>query len=261
MSFFSLPEDFRLLDGARRRALTAASMRASRRVIAVSEFTRREILAVVPDAAPRLVAIPEGGDDDLPPPPDRAQARRRLGVEGDLLLWVGSIFNRRPLRVLLQALALLGRSGVSAQLDVVGDNRTHPRLDLPALARELGVERRVSFSGFVGEAALADRYAAADAFVFLSFYEGFGLPVLEAMARGIPAITAARPALSELFAGSALLVDPGDAGALASALQSALRHPLQREELRRRGRQLADRHSWAVAAERTRALLEEAARG
>ena len=260
MSFFSLPEDFGLLDGMRRRTLVAASIEASRRVLAVSDFTRREIAARFPAAASRTVVTPHGADDDLAPPPDRETARRRLGVRGPMALTVGTILNRRCLPVLFQAAASLRRAWPDLTLEVVGENRTHPFLDLDALARRTGLDGAAQVSGFVDEAGLADRYAAADVAVFLSEYEGFGLPALEAMARGVPVVTSTAPALGEVFAGAALLVDPHDAPAVAQAVGRIWRDGALRADLIARGRALAARHSWGECARLTRDALEAAAR-
>jgi glycosyltransferase involved in cell wall biosynthesis len=259
-SFFSHPQDFTLADALRRRLLVRASVRASARVLVVSDFTRRELVFHAPEAEGRVVRVPHGAGDDLPPAPPRGEARARLGVSGPLILSVGSIFNRRCLPSLLQAVARLVRAWPKLVLDVVGDNRTHPRLDLPRLAERLGVRAHIRFSGFVSDEGLAARYAAADAFVFLSEYEGFGLPVLEAMARGLPVVTADRPATSEIFGGSALLVQPQDPAGIADALARLLGDAGLRHDLVGRGRALAGRHSWAEAAAATRAALEEAAR-
>ena len=259
MSFFSLPDDSTLLDGMRRRATVGPSIAASRRVLAVSDFTRREIAAHFPAAAGRIVVTPHGADDDLAPPPPREEARARLGLRGPMVLTVGTILNRRCLPVLFHAVARLRRARPDLTLDVVGENRTHPSLDLPALARRAGLAEHVRLSGFVDEAALADRYAAADACVVLSEYEGFGLPALEAMARGVPVVTSTRPALSEVFGEAALLVDPRDAPAVALALDRVLRDDDMRASLVARGRALAARHSWRECARLTREALAAAA--
>jgi glycosyltransferase involved in cell wall biosynthesis len=260
LSFFSWPEDTGTFEGLRRRLLVAASVRASARLLVDCDFGRRELVARFPDAAPRVTVVPLGSDDDLVPGPPRDEARRALGVAGPRILSVGSIFNRRRLPVLLEALAQVRRTGLDATLDVVGDNRTSPLVDFPLLARTLGVEDAVSFHGFLPEDDLARRYAAADVFVFLSEYEGFGLPVLEAMRRGLPVVTSTRPSLGELFAGAAMLVNPTDADALAAGLGYLLRSPRQREDLAERGRERASRFSWRACAEQTLAVLGAAAR-
>jgi glycosyltransferase involved in cell wall biosynthesis len=239
----------------------AASVRASRAVLACSAFTAGEIAARFPDAASRVAHVPLGADDDLRPAPDRDAARARRGLRGPVLLTVGAILNRRCLPTLLQAVSILRRAECPASLDVVGENRTHPPLDLPYLARRLGLEDAVSLLGYASEAALAERYAAADVAVFLSEYEGFGLPALEAAARGLPLVLADRPALSEVSGEAALLVEPRDAFAVAAAVLRVLREPDLRRDLLARGRDLVARHSWAETARITRDILARAAVG
>jgi glycosyltransferase involved in cell wall biosynthesis len=259
LSFFSLPQDFMLLDGARRRFLVSRSIAASRLVLACSSFTSREIASRFPSSADRVVLVPLGADDDLPVPPPREQARARLGVGGPLVLTVGAILNRRRLPELLRAFARVRRVLPSALLDVVGENRTHPRLALEALARSHGLEGSVRFSGFVDENGLADRYAAADVAVFLSDYEGFGLPAVESAVRGIPVVASREPSLGEVLGDAALLVDPRDESAIADALLRVLEDGSVRSDLRARGRSLASRYSWAETAARTRDVLHRAA--
>jgi glycosyltransferase involved in cell wall biosynthesis len=260
LSYFSFPGDFTLLHAVRRRLMVSASLRVSRRILACSEFTKAEIGRRFPALADRVVHVPLGPDDDLPPPPAREDARRRLGVAGPFVVTVGSVFNRRCLPELLRATSLLVRRRPGVRLDVVGENRTSPRLDLPAAGRELGLAARVRPSGFVDEPDLADRYAAADAAVFLSEYEGFGLPALEAAARGVPLVVSTRPALGEVFGGAALLVDPRNEAEIAGALDRVLGDPALRAGLVLRGLALAARHSWSRTAALTRQALVEAAR-
>jgi len=260
LSFFSHPQDFTFLDGLRRRALVSLSVRASSAVIAVSEFTRRELAARFPAQAGRVVHVPHGSDDDLPPAPPRAEARRRLGLDdGPYVITVGAVLNRRCAPELVRATARLRRLHPRLVLDVVGENRTAPRLDLAARVAALGLEGHVRLSGFVGEEGLADRYAAADAAVFLSEYEGFGLPALEAAARGLPLVASRAPSLGQIFGEAALLVDPRSETEIAGGLHRVLADPALRSRLVASGRALAARHSWTEAAARTRAALLEAA--
>jgi len=259
LAYFSFPQDFGVLHAWLRRVRVALGLRLSRRILACSEFTRREITSRFPALAERVVHVPLGPDDDLPPPPPREDARRRLGVAGPSLITVGSIFNRRCIPELLRATARLRRRHPRLLLDVVGDNRTNPLLDLAALVRRLDLEAHVRLSGFVEEAALADRYAAADGAVFLSEYEGFGLPALEAASRGVPLVVSRRPALGEIFGDAALLVDPRNEGAIADALDRLLTDAALRRERAERGRALASRYSWSRTAALTRAALAAAA--
>jgi glycosyltransferase involved in cell wall biosynthesis len=259
MSFYSVPQDFTPWDGARRRLLVRLSALASKRVLTISEFSRREIGAYIPAAAARVRTTLLAADTDLPPPPPREEARRALGIEGPSLLSVGSILNRRRLPALLSAMRQLVRTWPALRLDVVGDNRTHPRLDLPALLRDLDLARHVRLSGFISDTELAARYAAADVVVYLSEYEGFGLPVLEALSRGLPVVTTTRPATGEIFEGGALLAEPDDAEDIARNLRFLLANPAAREAWGRQGKTFAAAFSWEKAAAETRRVLGEAA--
>lgn len=260
LSFFSWPQDFGALEALRRRVTVAASVRASASILACSAFTAREIATRFPDAASRVTHVPLGPDDDLPPSPPRAAASVAALPGAARLLTVGAILNRRCLPTLLQATALLRRRGLDAHLDVIGDNRTHPRLDLGAVVHRLGLDDAVRLLGYASEVDLAERYARADVAVFLSEYEGFGLPALEAAARGVPLVVSDRPALSEVFDGTALLVDPNDAEAVGKAVARILCDDDLRRELVAKGRSLAARHSWAETARLTREVLAKAAR-
>jgi glycosyltransferase involved in cell wall biosynthesis len=259
VSFFSAAHDFGVFDGLRRRTLTAASMRAARFVLACSDFTRREIEGLFPDLHGRVLHIPLGGDDDLPPPVERHAARTALGVTGPMILTVGAILNRRPLATLLRAAGRLRPRWPELSVHVVGENRTRPPLDLDRVVGDAGLEGRVRLDGFVDDAALALRYAAADVAVFLSDYEGFGLPALEAMARGVPVVASRAPSLGEIFGEAALLVEPRDERDVAAAMERVLGDAAVRAGMVTRGQALAARFSWEETAERTWQCLVSAA--
>ncbi|MBN2369730.1 MAG: glycosyltransferase family 4 protein [Vicinamibacteria bacterium] len=259
MSCFYCPKDFSLADRIRRRILVSASIRVSSVVLAVSRFTRDEIVRRFPSAADRVEHIHLGTDDDLPPGPPKNEARRLLALDGPLVLSIGSIFNRRRAPELVRAFAAVSRLFPRATLDIVGDNRTTPRLDLAGIAAALGVSRNVRVSGFVDEAGLAARLSAADVFVSLSDYEGFGLTALEAMARGIPVVAADRLSLSEICGEAAWLVDPGDISQIAAAIVSLLSDPGRHADFVARGLHHVTRFAWSTTAVRTREALAAAA--
>jgi len=259
LSYFARPDEFPFWDGLRRRLLGRASLRASSRVLACSAFTHREIAARFPDIAARVHHVPLGADDDLLPAPPREAARARLGVTGPLLLAVGTLLHRRCIPELLRAVARLLPKFPELRLHLIGENRTHPYRDFQALVDELGLRRNVELPGFVDEASLADRYAAADVALALSDYEGFGLPALEALARGLPLVAADRPALNEVVGNAALLVNPRDPAAIADAVAELLGDEALRGSLLARGRARAARFSWIETAHQTRDQLKAAA--
>jgi alpha-1,3-rhamnosyl/mannosyltransferase len=129
------------------------------------------------------------------------------------------------------------------------------------MADDAGMTGRIAFDGFVDDEALAVRYAAADAAVFLSDYEGFGLPALESMARGLPVVVSRAPTLGEIFGEAALVVETRDEIGVADAIARILDDGALRADLIRRGHALAARYSWPDAAARTWRCLAEAARG
>ena len=189
LSFFAYPQDFTLPRRAAPPVLMRRQPRASRSVLVCSDFTRRELARLFPIVAARARHVPLGPDDDLPPPPAaQTRARAPRPRRARYCSRVGAVLNRRCVPELLRAVAALRAAHPGVVLDIVGENRTHPRLrpGRPRLASSAS-SASVRLSGFVDEAGLADRYAAADAAVFLSEYEGFGLPALEAAARGVPA--------------------------------------------------------------------------
>jgi glycosyltransferase involved in cell wall biosynthesis len=258
LSFFFWPADFRPMDALRRRLLTAASVRLSEAIVVCSTFTRQEIIRRFPSAESRVHLVRLGPDEDLSPAPNRSAARRHLKVAGPYVISVGSLFNRRRVRELLVAAARLVRRRPDLRLDIVGENRTHPTLDLDAAIRDTGLRSNVNLTGFVSEEALATRYAAADLVVALSEYEGFGLPALEAMARGVPVVVADRPALSEVVGDAGLRVDPADPSDVQAAMERVLESAELAAELRRLGLARAGEFSWERAAAQTWHVIQGA---
>ena len=261
LSFFARRGEFGFVHGLRRRVMARLSARASTSILACSEFTRSEIHRHLGEAAAsKTEVVLLGPDDDLPKGPNREASRKALGLEaGDAyVIAVGTVLRRRNVSTLVRAVARLREAMPEIRLGIIGENRSHPFEDLEALARGLGCSDAVRVSGFVSDEEVAAHYAAADIAVFLSDYEGFGLPALEAMARGVPVIIADRGSQNELFAPGALAVEPEET-AVAAALNRALNEPSVGADLRFRGLERAKAFSWVRAANETIAVLERAA--
>lgn len=187
---------------------------------------------------------------------------RRLGLERPFVLYLGGIDARKNVPGLLRACARLAAGGVAPDLVLAG--RVREAKEFPALAslaRELGVESRLRYPGFVAEEDLPALLAAAEVFVFPSLYEGFGFPPLEAMACGTPVVSSDGGSLAEVLGDGALVVPAGDEGALAEALRRALGDVALRASLRERGRRQAARFTWERTAEATVAAYRVAAGG
>jgi alpha-1,3-rhamnosyl/mannosyltransferase len=254
---------------ARRLAVQAAVRLAARRAAAVLVPTRAaaaDVTAAFGVPADRLRVVPLGVDARFRPLPPgaRGAARARLSLPDRYLLTVGSSRPHKNLPGLLRGFARLAATtpgpGLAATTDLhlVAAGRHRPADDaaLRALAARLGVAGRLRLPGLVAEADLPDLYAAAEAVVVASTAEGFGLPVLEGMASGVPVACSDLPALAEVAGAAAARFPAGDDAALAAALTAALDH---RAAVVARGLDQAARFPWARTAEATMAVYREAA--
>jgi glycosyltransferase involved in cell wall biosynthesis len=253
ISFIAHPEWFRPRERLRRRLLTTHAARAARVIFTDSEFSRSEIerrLAVEPQ---RLRVIPPG----VTPPGSRTPDP---GSRTPIVLFVGSLFNRRRLPDLIAAFARAASTLPDALLVIVGTDRTWPAQDLGAAAEAWGAGGKVRLLSYVDETELRDLYARASVFAFLSEYEGFGLTPLEALTAGVPIVVLDTPVAREVYGPAAEYVQRGDIDATAAALGRFLRSPAAgREQLAHAPAVLA-RYSWERAAEETLAHIERIAK-
>ncbi len=192
-----------------------------------------------------LTVVPWGATPVQVDPACVDAVRRRHGLIGPYVLFVGTIEPRKNLAGLFAAMAALDRSDLT--LVLVGPDGWGPDLEQAHAAVACPVARL----GNVPASDLAPLYAGASVFCFPSFEEGFGLPVLEAMAAGAPVVTSAGTATADVASDAALLVDPHDTAAMAAALSTVLDDPQVAAELSERGRRRAAEHSWHTTAELT----------
>jgi glycosyltransferase involved in cell wall biosynthesis len=240
------------------RVLVPAAVRRSDRVIAVSRNTRDDLVRLLGVPAGRIDVVPSGvGTTARAAPAPEAELRSRHALaDRPVALAVSAKRPHKNLRRLLDALAFLPPAGRPV-LFLVGYPTEHEE-DLRRHAVELGLAGDVRFPGWVDPAELEGLYALASCFVFPSLYEGFGLPVLEAMARGVPVACADRASLPEIAGDAALLFDPEDPAAIAAAMQRLLADRPLADRLRAAGREQAARFSWRAAAEGTLASYRRA---
>lgn len=264
LAFRILPETAPQATRAWLARLDRALRRASR-VLVPSEATRRDLLEHSPVPEEVVRVVPEGVDRAVfhpASPQEVTAARRRFGVDGPYLLYLGGIEPRKNLPTLVRAFARLPRD-LDVRLVVAGSwvawnpegvrGLEEALAGLPAEARA-----RVVRTGYVADPDRRALLTGAEAFVFPSRYEGFGLPVLEAMACGTPVVTSNLSALPEVAGEAALLVDPLDEEALAQAVERVLRDRELRERLRAVGLARVERFSWEETARRTAQVLHEA---
>jgi glycosyltransferase involved in cell wall biosynthesis len=230
-------------------------LRAARHVLTNSRFTAGEIQRCTGLPAERISVIPLGYDVEAFRPGPLPSSSK----QNPYLLHVGQAYPHKNLRRLIQAFAQVVPAYPELSLVLVGKPHATESPQLRAIVAELGMQRRVEFRSYVSASELPDLYRRALAFVFPSLWEGFGLPVLEAMACGTPVITSAGSGTEEVAGGAALLVDPVDNHGIIQALRCILDQPSLQEQCRRQGLIRAAQFSWTRTAATTQTLFERLA--
>lgn len=243
------------------RALLGGALRRATRIIVVSEATRADLLGRYPVPAGRVHVIPEAADPRFAPPAraDRIGLRDRYGLRLPYVLFVGLLEPKKNLAGLLAAVARLRARGAWGETELVIAGAPGWGPEARETATRLGGSGVVRFLGAVPDGDLPALYGEALAFVFPSLWEGFGLPVLEAMASGAPVIASRRGALPEVAGDAALLVEP-EPEPLADALGTVLADPALRTRLREAGLARARTFSWERTAAATLAVYRAAGR-
>jgi glycosyltransferase involved in cell wall biosynthesis len=231
------------------------------RLLCISEATARELVRLYPETRERVRVVPNGVDAEFAPSTDaaaREETRRRHAGGRSYILYLGTLEPRKNVGILVDACERLWSR----------------RADLPDLVLAGGagwkssalfdrIERspfrgRIHRTGYATRAVARDLYQAAEAFVYPSLAEGFGLPVLEAMACGVPVVASTAEALREVAGEAALFADPGDAAAFAGAIERAAEDAATRARLCAAGLAQAAKFSWEACARGTVAVLAEA---
>jgi glycosyltransferase involved in cell wall biosynthesis len=245
------------LRGLGMRVLVPAAVRASRRIIAVSQATADDVVRVLGTDPGRVDVVPEATTvPDLTPTPE-AELRARLGL-GDrpVLLSMAAKRPHKNLEGLIDALAGIPRE--RRPLLVVPGYATEHEPVLLRRAAARNAQDDVVFPGWLSRADVEGLWRLCRLHVFASFYEGFGLPVLEALARGVPSACADRASMPEVAGDAALLFDPSDTAAIRGAIERLMADEPLRDDLRRRGTARAAEFSWERAAAETARTYERA---
>ena len=250
VSFAAHPEWFRPTEGARRRLITRQAAKRARVVFTFSEFSKREIVERLGVPKERVRIVYHGVTE-----------RTTTGAPREpLVLYVGSIFNRRRLPSAIAAFAAATREIPEARFVIAGADRTYPAVDLRDAARQSGVADRVDILSYVSEAELTSLYSRASAFVFLSEYEGFGLTPLEALSAGVPPVVLDTPVAREIYGSAACYVELADeVQQAARALKLLLTRPDEAARQVAAAGPILARYSWEAAAAATLASIEKIA--
>jgi glycosyltransferase involved in cell wall biosynthesis len=231
-------------------------------VITLSESSRRDIARIYGLPTERVAVTPLAAADHFQPSEraEREPALARLGVPGPYLLAVGNLQPRKNLARLLEAFRnAIADRGDYVHLVIVGPRKWADSPIHRAAASD-GLNGRVHLLGYVTPGDLRMLYGGATALVYPSLYEGFGLPVLEAMACGTPVICSNRPSLPEVAGDAALLIDPTDTGAIARAMTRVLDDATFRADLHERSLKRSAQFSWTDTARLTRDVYRAAVR-
>ena len=270
LGYLYYPEAHTLAQNVYLRWSTGFNARAASHVLADSEATRRDLVNRHQIPGDKIRVVYPGRDETLAPigdPAILADVQARHGLTESYLLYVGTLHPRKNLVRLVQAFSLLVQTPASdahspipnLQLVLAGQKGWLYDEILTQIHR-LGLTKRVQLAGYVPEADLAALLSGARAFVYPSLYEGFGLPVLEAMACSTPVICSNVSSLPEVAGNAAVQVDPMDVEALAQALYDVLSDDGLRRQLIERGHQQVRRFSWRRCAEGTLQVFDEAAK-
>ncbi|MDE2058517.1 MAG: glycosyltransferase family 4 protein [candidate division NC10 bacterium] len=224
-------------------------------IIVPSESGKEDAVRYLGVERGRIAVIPEGVERRFQPFGDSGRleaVRQKYGISPEYILFVGALQPRKNIPTLLQAFALLLAEKPNRDLKlVIAGGGGWKQQEIFNTVRSLGLEGHTCFPGYIDDEDLPDLYRGARLFVYPSLYEGFGLPILEAMGCGVPVITSHTSAMPEVAGEAALLVDPTDANALAEAMASVLDDGALRDDLRRKGMDRVRHFSWEAVARKT----------
>ena len=247
LSYYNHPEWFHQRERWVRRISTRYAIHKAKRVYVVSDYVRGEIQNRFGKAvAEKLKITPNAVNPKTIDPELRKSLRTSYGYDSSkIILYVGSVFQRRHIPLLMRALS---RLEPDVKLVIIGENRTFPFVNLKAEAQKSSVEPRVVFLEYATSQTVEDYYRMADVFVYLSTYEGFGVPPLEAMSYGVPVVLSRTPAMDEIYAYSVLFVPELRSASVSESLRACLTDLPLREQLIESGFGLVERSKWSDTA-------------
>ena len=241
-----------------RRALTWSARKAEA-VLTISENSKKDLINLLSVPEEKITVTYVGLDPlfrEIPEKSELQELRRRYGLKDRFILSVGQLHKRKNIPGLLQAYQrLAAHSPLNVQLVLAG-GEGDGAAEVREAVRQIGRDR-VVFTGCLPDEDLLRFYHAAECLVYPSFYEGFGLPVLEAMACGCPVITSNSSSLPEVAGGAALLIDPHRIETITEALVSLLANPVLSQSLIQKGLEQARKFTWEAAARRTLEVFEK----
>ena len=236
--------------------LMPKAIRIADRVITVSANTAVDVLSEMPYAEGKLCQISLGASNLAPAA--EFSSLKAIGLEAPYFLFVGTMEPRKNLTGLIEAYSRLPVELKSRALLAIAGGKGWGGVDVAAVAGKFGIRERIRVLGYVSDEQLATLYEHAMFLAMPSFYEGFGLPLLEAMSRGTPVLTSNCTSMPEVAGDAGLLVDPHDVDSITRALQTFLSDETFVRNLGLRATINAQRFSWELTARQTLHVIEEA---
>lgn len=237
------------------------SLRRAATIVTISEHSKREIEHFFPYTRGKTVVTPLAADRHFRPVEKELLrgTRARFNLQSRFILTVGNLQPRKNLLRVIQAFAKVRERVSDVRLVVIGKAQWKSS-DVYRQVEALGLTDEVVFTGYVPLEDLVAFYNLAEVYVYPSLYEGFGLPVLEAMQCGTPVVTSKSTSIPEVAGDAALLVDPLRVDEIAAAMLAVLTDPAAAAALRARGIEQARKFSWETTAERTAEIYRTLAR-
>lgn len=261
--FMEVPEDAGREAGKVFFRQTAEALRRADGIITFAQFTRDEIIARFDIDQDKLKVIPHGLDEQFweeASAPELEKARKKHGLSSSFLLFVGAQEPRKNLKRLLEALKIVHLHGKKIPLVLVGpkggDSKT-----IQSQAEKLGLTPWIKMLGYFPQEELKTIYRLATVFIFPSLCEGFGIPLLEAMASGVPVAASFSSAIPEVCGDAALYFRPEDPKSIAEKIICLLEDSQAREGFREKGKKRARNFSWAKSAAETLRFYQQVATG
>ncbi len=240
---------------------TKFATRFADQIIAVSESTKKDLIKKLSADPKKITVIHEGIDTNFfkpAPSADVKTVRTKLGLNSPYLLFVGTVQPRKNLEFLIEAFSKVKTSNLDL---IIAGKPGWLYEETYQAPKKYEVEDRVKFIGFVPTEELPALYTGAEAFVFPSLYEGFGLPLLEAMACGCPVIAADNSSIPEVVGEAGILVKTNDQKAWQKAIKTLISDPKLASEMIKKGYRQAEKFTWDKTAARTIKLFEKVYQG
>jgi glycosyltransferase involved in cell wall biosynthesis len=259
LSFEHLPETFNWFERRQMKFTIRRTARSADHIVTCSDYSRKDIIRTYGIKSEKVTTVPLAAPDRFRPETDEvklAEVRRKYDLAGEFILGVGSVQPRKNLVRLIEAYSSVATTRDVPPLLLVGKKAWLFEESLRAAAAH-AIADKVRFTGFVPDEDLAALYTLSKFFVYPSFFEGFGIPPLEAMQCGSPVITGDRTSLPEVVGDAGLMVDPLDVGAIKNAMVRMLADGALREVVRQKGFERAKLFSWKRSAQMTLDVFEK----